>query len=53
MQSMQPTTKILERVRQNSARNREEAFTRFYRYLLRPDMYSILEKERLLTERGL
>jgi group II intron reverse transcriptase/maturase len=44
MQSMQPTTEILEKVRQNSARNRNEIFTRLYRYLLRPDMYYLAYK---------
>jgi retron-type reverse transcriptase len=41
---MQPTTKILEKVGQNSARNRDEVFTRLYRYLLRPDMYYLAYK---------
>jgi group II intron reverse transcriptase/maturase len=41
---MQPTTEILEKVRQNSARNRDEIFTRLYRYLLRPDMYYLAYK---------
>jgi retron-type reverse transcriptase len=44
MQSMQPTTEILEKVRQNSARNRDDIFTRLYRYLLRPDMYYLAYK---------
>ena len=30
---------ILENVKQNSARNRDEVFTRLYRYMLRPDLY--------------
>lgn len=38
---MQPTTKILEKINQNSQRNCEEVFTRLYRYLLRSDIYYI------------
>ena len=30
---------ILENVKQNSARNKDEVFTRLYRYMLRPDLY--------------
>jgi group II intron reverse transcriptase/maturase len=44
MQSTQPTTEILAKVRQNSARNSEEIFTRLYRYLLRPDIYYLAYK---------
>jgi group II intron reverse transcriptase/maturase len=44
MQKTQPTTEILEKIRQNSARNRDEVFTRLYRYLLRPDLYFIAYK---------
>ncbi len=44
MQSMQPTTEILEKVRQNSARNKDEVFTRLYRYMLRPDIYYLAYK---------
>lgn len=36
---MQPTMEILARITKNSTRNREETFTRLYRYLLRPDIY--------------
>jgi retron-type reverse transcriptase len=42
---MQPTTKILEKVERNSARNSDEVFTRLYRYLLRPDMYYLAYKK--------
>lgn len=41
---MQPTTEILERIRKNSHANKEEIFTRLYRYLLRPDLYFIAYK---------
>ena len=41
---MQPTTKILERVKQNSEKNKDEIFTRLYRYMLRPDLYFIAYK---------
>lgn len=36
---MKPTMEILENVKQNSARNKDEVFTRLYRYMLRPDLY--------------
>jgi len=36
---LKPTMEILERIRGNSRRNKEEVFTRLYRYLLRPDLY--------------
>jgi RNA-directed DNA polymerase len=36
---MQPTIEILDRIRKNSRDNKEEIFTRLYRYLLRPDLY--------------
>lgn len=36
---MKPTMEILEKVKQNSARNQDEVFTRIYRYMLRPDLY--------------
>lgn len=36
---MKPTTEILERISQNSLENKEEVFTKLYRYLLRPDIY--------------
>jgi group II intron reverse transcriptase/maturase len=42
---MQPTTEILEKIRQNSTCNRDEVFTRLYRYLLRPDLYYIAYKK--------
>ena len=36
---MKPTTEILEKVKQNSTKNKDEVFTRLYRYLLREDLY--------------
>lgn len=36
---MQPTTKILARIAQNSSKNKNEVFTKLFRYLLRPDLY--------------
>lgn len=36
---MQPTIEILARISKNSTANKEEAFTRLFRYLLRPDLY--------------
>ena len=36
---MKPTMEILARINKNSNRNKEEIFTKLYRYLLRPDIY--------------
>ena len=36
---MQPTVTILDRIMRNSRNDKEEIFTRLYRYMLRPDMY--------------
>lgn len=36
---MQPTIEILKKVSRNSKANRDEVFTRLYRYMLRPDIY--------------
>lgn len=41
---MKPTIKILENISYNSSKNKEEVFTRLYRYLLRPDLYYIAYK---------
>ena len=41
---MKPTTEILARVSQNSLANKEEVFTKLYRYLLRPDIYFVAYK---------
>lgn len=38
---MQPTREILDKIGKNSRNNKEEIFTRLYRYLLRPDLYFI------------
>lgn len=38
---MKPTTEILARISKNSLANKEEIFTKLYRYLLRPDLYFI------------
>ena len=38
---MKPTIEILERMKENSEKNKEEVFTRLYRYLLRADLYFI------------
>jgi retron-type reverse transcriptase len=35
----QPTIEILARISKNSKENKEENFTRLYRYMLRPDLY--------------
>ncbi len=44
MAEMQPTTEILAKVSENSRKNKEEVFTRLYRYLLRPDLYYVAYK---------
>jgi len=36
---MKPTTEILDRIMENSQKNKEEIFTRLYRYMLRADLY--------------
>ena len=38
---MKPTMEILERIKKNSEENKDEVFTRIYRYLLRPDIYFV------------
>ncbi|MCL2199411.1 MAG: reverse transcriptase domain-containing protein [Defluviitaleaceae bacterium] len=42
---MQPTMEILAKIEQNSNKNKDEVFTRLYRYLLRPDLYFIAYKK--------
>ena len=42
---MKPTIEILERVLQNSKNNKDEVFTRLYRYMLRPDLYYLAYQE--------
>ena len=41
---MKPTTETLARISQNSLANKEEVFTKLYRYLLRPDIYFVAYK---------
>jgi len=41
---MQPTMAILEKISKNSYKNRDEIFTKLYRYLLRPDIYFVAYK---------
>lgn len=41
---MKPTMEILARISQNSLANKEEVFTKLYRYLLRPDIYFVAYK---------
>ena len=41
---MQPTIKILENIRQSSTKNKDEVYTRLYRYLLRTDIYYVAYK---------
>ncbi|HEX2927549.1 MAG TPA: group II intron reverse transcriptase/maturase, partial [Ruminiclostridium sp.] len=38
---MIPTMKILENVKRNSRKNKDEVFTRLYRYMLRADLYYV------------
>ena len=42
---MEPTNEILEKIMKNSRNNKEEVFTRLYRYMLRPDIYFIAYKK--------
>lgn len=39
MAEMQPTMEILKKIRKNSGQNKDEVFTRLYRYMLRKDLY--------------
>ena len=48
---MKPTIEILDRIRENSRNNKEEIFTRLYRYLLRPDLY-YLAYQNLYANKG-
>jgi len=48
---MQPTTAILDRIMRNSRKNKEEIFTRLYRYMLRPDLY-YLAYDKLYRNKG-
>ena len=41
---MKPTIEILENMSRNSLKNKDEIFTRLYRYLLRPDLYYLAYK---------
>lgn len=41
---MKPTMEILDRISENSRNNKEEVFTRLYRYMLRPDLYYLAYK---------
>ncbi len=41
---MKPTTEILVNISKNSSKNKDEIFTRLYRYMLRPDIYFIAYK---------
>ncbi len=41
---MKPTTEILDKIKENSRNNKEEIFTRLYRYMLRKDLYYIAYK---------
>ena len=41
---MQSTIEIMDRSRKKSRDNKEEIFTRLYRYLLRPDLYYLAYK---------
>ena len=48
---MTPTIEILERVNRNSQKNKDEVFTKLYRYMLRPDIYYVAYKN-LYTNSG-
>jgi len=38
---MKPTIEILVNISKNSKKNKNEIFTRLYRYMLRPDIYYV------------
>jgi len=48
---MQPTMEILAKIKQNSEKNKDEVFTRLYRYMLRPDLYH-LAYQKLYSNNG-
>lgn len=48
---MKPTTEILANMNRNSNKNKNEVFTRLYRYMLRPDLYYIAY-EKLYANNG-
>ena len=48
---MKPTTEILVNISKNSSKNKEEVFTRLYRYMLRPDLYYVAY-QRLYSNNG-
>jgi len=48
---MKPTMEILERTKKNSLNNKDEVFTRLYRYMLRPDLY-YLAYQKLYSNNG-
>ena len=50
--TMKPATAILENIRQNSERNKDEIFTRLFRYMLRPELYYLAYKN-LYANQGL
>ena len=48
---MKPTAETLARISQNARCNKDEIFTRLYRYLLRPDLYFIAY-QKLYSNKG-
>jgi group II intron reverse transcriptase/maturase len=44
MAEMQPTIAILENIKKNSEKSKDEVFTRLYRYMLRQDLYYVAYK---------
>ena len=44
MAEMLPTMEILAKIRKNSDKNKDEVFTRLYRYMLRKDLYYVAYK---------
>ena len=49
---MQPTTAILDRIMRNSRNNKEEIFTRLYRYMLRACLKSFDKREGKADNKG-
>ena len=51
MAEMQPTTEILTRISKNSLNNKDEVFTRLFRYLLREDIWYEAYRNALVKEK--
>ena len=48
---MKPTTEILDNIQKSSMKNKDEVFTRLFRYMLRKDLYYVAYQN-LYANRG-